>query len=265
MSPHSHRVKRALIYGDAHIPFASATALAVVRKLIGLVKPHILMNIGDLFDSWQISRFPKDPRRKETFQYEIFCGIEHLNDFAKAAPRAALYFLEGNHEERLRRTIWAMADQSRELAGLDVFEKYVNWQTILSEGGMNKRWNFIPYDDQPIEIIPQLLSKHGTKLASGMGASGRTAFKEWISYGMSGFSGHSHRLGDFFHRDRNGSHRWFETGCTCEVSGSVPGSGSDQDWHQGCAVLTYTDDWFNVELVYIQDGRALWRDKVIEV
>ena len=82
---------------------------------------------------------------------------------------------------------------------------------------------------------------------------------------MSGMSGHSDRLGDFFRRDRNGSQRWFETGCTCEVSGSVPGSGSDQDWHQGCAVLTYTDDWFNVELVYIQDGRALWRDKVIEV
>jgi hypothetical protein len=264
VSTHS-QVKHAVIYGDSHIPFESRPALAVVRRIIQLVKPDILVNIGDLFDAWQISRFPKDPRRKETFQYEIFLGIEHLNDFAKAAPKAALYFLLGNHEERLKRAIWAMADQSRELAGLDVFEKYVNWETILADGDMNKRWNVVSYDDQPIEIIPQLLTKHGTKLASGMGASGRTAFKEWISYGMSGMSGHSHRLGDFFHRDRNGSHRWFETGCTCEVSGKVPGSGSDQDWHQGCAVLTYTDNWFNVELVYIQDGRALWRDTVIEV
>ncbi len=258
-------LKRAVVYGDTHIPFESPSALAVVRKVITLAKPDVLINVGDLFDAWQISRFPKDPRRKESFQYDIFLGIEHLNDFAAAAPKAALYFLEGNHEERLRRTVWGMKDEARQLAGLDIFEKYVNWQTILREGELSERWTFVSYDDQPVEIIPQLLAKHGTKLASGMGASGRTAFKEWISYGMSGFSGHTHRLGDFFHRDRNGSHRWFETGCTCEVDGTVPGSGSDQDWQQGCAVLTYTDSWFNVELVYIQDGRALWRDEVIEV
>ena len=265
MSAHSHKVKRAVIYGDTHIPFESASTLAVVRKIIGLAKPSVLIHIGDLIDAWQISRWPKDPRRKDSFQADIHLGIEHLNDFAKAAPRAALYFFEGNHEERLRRAIWAMADQSRELAGLDVFEKYVNWPTILADGGMNKRWQFVACDNQPLEIFPQVLTKHGTKLTSGLGASGRTAFKEWISYGMSGMSGHTHRLGDFFHCDRNGSHRWFETGCTCGLSGKVSGSTSDRDWQQGCAVLTYTDDWFNVELVYIQDGRALWRDTVIEV
>ena len=137
MSTHSH-VKHAVIYGDCHIPFESKSAVAVVRKIITLVKPDILVNIGDLFDCWQISRFPKDPRRKETFQYEIFLGIEHLNDFAEAAPKAVLYVLEGNQEERLRRTIWAMADQRRELAGLDVLRKYVNWQTILAEGVRDK-------------------------------------------------------------------------------------------------------------------------------
>ncbi len=256
--------KHAVIYGDVHVPFQDPAALEIVKDIIVAVQPEVVVNIGDLFDCASISKFPKDPRRKDSLQDEIYLGAEHLREIRDLSLHADHYLFEGNHEERLRRTIWNMNDGARELAGLDVFDKYINWETILADANVDG-WNFIPYDEQPVQILPiKLLTKHGTKLASGMGASGRTAFKEWITYGMSGMSGHSHRLGDFFHRDRNGSHRWIETGCCCELSG-VPGGSPDHDWHQGCVVITYTDDWFNCELVYIQDGRAMWRDEVIEV
>jgi len=214
--------------------------------------------MGDLFDCNSISRFPKDPRWRECLQGDIDVGCQHLMEIDAMHPKSEKHILEGNHEERLTRTIWSMTDGAREIAGLDVFEKYVNWPVILGMAGV-QNWTWHSYYDQPVRnLLPKMLLKHGTKLGGGMGASGRSAFKEWQTYGMSGASGHSHRLGDYFHVDINGVQRWIETGCTCLLD---LGYGSDYDWHNGCVVTTYDEegDWFSHELVFIQDGQAYWR------
>ena len=253
--------KHAIIFGDIHCPYHDPAALQVLHEMIGLVQPDLLVCIGDTIDCPQLSRFDRDPRRREDLQEDIDTSVGVLNEILWVAPEHTVcYLLEGNHEERMRRAIWAMRDQARQLAQLRTFQQYITWPELLAEAGLHDRWQWIPYDQQPGQtILPNLLVKHGTKLANGMGASGRTAFKEWMTYGKGGLSGHTHRLGDFFHRDLTGTDRWVETGCLCLLDG-VPGATGDNDWHQGLVVTTIFDDWYSHELVYIEDGRASWRD-----
>jgi hypothetical protein len=53
-----------------------------------------------------------------------------------------------------------------------------------------------------------------------------------------------------------------ETGCTCTVD---PEYMVDPDWQQGCVLVTHTKDGerYHAEDIYIEAGRAMWRDKEI--
>lgn len=248
-------MERALLYGDTHIPFHDERALTLVEKLVRAVKPITLIHIGDLIDAWQISHFSKDPRRKDTLQENINDAAAHLSRMTSLAPRANRWYLEGNHEHRLTKAIWTMGEQQRALAGLDVFDRYVNWDTILEEAGA-KGWDFVPVRGQArAAILPKLIVKHGSLVRKWSGASARS---EWERYGRSGLSGHTHRLGVFYHRDYNGAHGWAETGCTCRLD---PEYVEDPDWQQGCIIVTYCSSRFSFEPVYFQDGVAVWRDR----
>ena len=75
-------------------------------------------------------------------------------------------------------------------------------------------------------------------------------------HGRGGLSGHVHRAGAFFHSDDNGARSWHELGCTCSLK---PEYMDHPDWQHACAVVSYTQEWYHVDLVYIQNGQAVWK------
>ena len=246
----------AVVYGDSHFPFQDDTALSVILSLIKDVNPDVVLHVGDLVDAWQISRFDKDPARRDTLQENIDAARIHLHQVAQVAPKAKRYLLEGNHEQRLTRAIWQMDGAQREFARLRVFQKAMTWPRLLELDSIG--FKFVPEREQSRTIIlPKLITKHGTVIRKWSGA---TARGEWEKYGRSGLSGHSHRLGWFTHRDHNGRANWAETGCCCLLD---PPYGVDLDWGQGAVVMTWTADrrLQNVEFCGIRDGRAIWRNR----
>ena len=213
----------------------------------------MLVHVGDLLDAYQLSAFDKDPTRKTTLQDDIDEAAALLKQWRALVPKAACYFLEGNHCDRLRRTIWRMNEGQRELANLRAFQSGLTWPNLLELG---KDWYFVPMQGQAkVQILPKLILKHGTIVRRW---SGQSAKAEWEKYGKSGLSGHTHRMGLFYTNDFNGSHVWAETGCTCKLD---PEYATDPNWQQGCIVVTYVGDRFAVEPVYIQNGHAVWRGK----
>lgn len=247
---------RAIVYGDTHYPFQDDRVLQVVKAVVKDLKPDIIVNVGDLVDCWQISRFEKDPTRKDSLQDNIDQAREHLHEMAQLAPKAQRVYLEGNHESRLRRLICGLEGADRELAKLRNFQKHLTWPALLDLDAVG--WRFIPERDQSkTAVLPKIITKHGTVVRKWSGA---TARGEWEKYGASGVSGHTHRLGHFFHRDHNGTARWIETGCTCLLD---PPYGTDYDWQQGFAVLSWNADrrLMHEDVVGIREGAALWRDK----
>ena len=253
------KFKHAVIVGDTHVPYQDHGALSVVERIIADVRPNIFVHIGDLIDAWQISRFDSDPHRRDTLQDNIDEAAGLLKKWQTLTPGAKRFYIEGNHEFRLTKAIQRMSDKARELAKLDVFQDNVNWLGILEKAGVSRhQWEFVPVRRQARRrIFPNLIIKHGSVVRKWSGA---TACGEWQKYGMCGVSGHTHRLGTFYHRDFNGSHAWAETGCTCDLD---PDYVEDPDWQHGCLVVTFTNDfkYFHFEPVYIQEGHAMWRDK----
>jgi hypothetical protein len=199
-------------------------------------------------------RYDKDPQNIHGLQDEIDLVRTHLHQVAQIAPQAQRYYLEGNHEDRLRRLIWNLPGTASELARLRSFQQAMTWPSLLELDGIG--WEFVPAGEQSRkQILPRLITKHGDTVRrwSGMSAKG-----EWERYGQSGISGHVHRLGRFYTSDRNGAHTWVEAGCLCDTD---PRYTRDPNWQNGLVVVEHSADRqrFEMHLVYCQDGRALWR------
>ena len=247
--------KTAVIYGDTHFPFQDDAALQVIQGIIKDAKPHLIVHLGDLVDCYQgLSKYSTDPTRLHSLQDEIDAARAHLHHISQLAPDAEKLLLGGNHEDRLRKTIWDLPGRYRALTQLRVFQHSMTWPVLLELESIG--WDWADYRAQPvIGKIPKLLLKHGDTVRKWAGATG---LAEWQKHAKSGVSGHTHRLGTFYHRDLNGSHVWHEVGCTCTLN---PEYVRQPDWTHGALVVTYSDDWFHVATVYIENGRAVWRQK----
>jgi predicted phosphodiesterase len=247
----------ALLWGDTHFPHQCDKALAVVAAIAKDIQPDVLCHMGDLIDSADLSeKFKKNPARKETLQDEIDMGRAHLARMRVLVPDAQFILLEGNHEERMTRVLWNMEGPARALSLLTDVQKALSWPSLLGLDFMDIQW--VPYGEQTKQrFLPKFLLKHGTIVRQ---KGGYTAHSELSKYGMSGASGHTHRLSDIMHRDHNGNHIWIETGCTCSLE---PEYTPDPDWQNGCVVLTLHRDTgaFQAEKIYIHKGNAIFRGK----
>lgn len=247
----------ALLWGDTHFPLQCDDTLKVVAAIAKDVQPDVLCHMGDLIDSTDLSeKFKKNPARKETLQDEINMGRAHLAHMRVLCPDAKFILLEGNHEERMTRVLWNMEGPARSLSLLTDVQKVLTWPYLL--GCEELGIEFVPYKQQSTRsFLPKFLLKHGTLVRS---KGGYTAHSELSKYGMSGASGHTHRLDSIMHRDHNGNHVWLETGCTCLLN---PDYTQDPDWQNGCVVLTVHRETgaFQAELVYIHKGNAVFRGK----
>lgn len=253
------KFKHALLYGDAHYPFQDPQAIAIAEALIREVRPDLLVDMGDLIDGYPISRYSKDPARKHDLQDEIDLGIAHLKRFADAGGKARRVLLDSNHFDRLSRVIAGMSNEAREIARLRVFQGAMTWPNLLELKGSG--WEWLPQNKQATtRLIPKMILKHGTIVRQG---SAMTARVEYGRYCRSGASGHTHRLGQFFHRDLDSPHVWLETGCLCDVEPDYLVDGY-ADWQQGVTVVAYTEDGdrFHVEQSVIHHGKAIYRSQL---
>lgn len=254
--PRKAKLITALLYGDTHVGYEDERAVRIVHAIGRDAQPTFLVHMGDLLDCYHISRYDKDPRRRDNLQTEIDAARVHLAQARRAMPNSRFIFLEGNHEDRLRRTLWNLEGPAAQLAKLTEFQNAMTWPALLGLDELHIE--FVPHAEQTRHsFLPKFLLKHGTVVR---GKSAYTAHGEWSKYGKSGASGHTHRLGMFCHRDHNGNQMWIETGCTCSLS---PEYCVDPDWQQGCVFLTFNAEngALAVEPVYIHDGSAIWRGK----
>lgn len=254
----------ALLYGDTHHGFQCEKTLSVVEAIAKAIQPDVLVDMGDGVDAGHLSdKFRQDPMRTSSLQDEINAKRKQLARYRKACPNARYYYREGNHEERLRRTMWNLEGPAKSLIQLDISQRNLTWPVLL--GLEDLHIEFTPYDEQTVagqEILPKFIVKHGTRISQ---QSGYTATAELRRYNRSGASGHVHRLGAIWRRDHAGQHVWVETGCCADLR-KTPGA-KDPDWQNGCVVLTFEKKTgaVQVEMVEIRDGHTLFRGREYRV
>lgn len=253
---------RAVVLGDRQVPFDDPAAFAVALGIIADVQPHILLDMGDATDCWQISDYDSDPMRQNSLQADIDASRERLQQMAVVAPNAKRVLLEGNHENRLRRTVWGMKGAEAQLAKLRVFQRTMTWPYLLGLDEIG--WEWVSDDKQSrTPVLPKLITIHGHQLTGSTTVEGANARKAIQKYGRSCVVGHHHRACVLARRDHNGQSFGIETGCLCLLDGQP--YGVDFNWQQAVTVIEWTADHkvMCVQQVMIRDGRALWRGREI--
>jgi predicted phosphodiesterase len=105
-----------IVEPDTHRPYHCTRYQSIVYQVMEWLKPKGYVNLGDFVDWWQLSTYDKDPRRVDFIEDDLALFSSHLDSVGRLLPvDGVLHILEGNHEDRLRRFIWANA---RALAGI---------------------------------------------------------------------------------------------------------------------------------------------------
>ena len=204
---------------DIHAPYYDEQALATALAFVRLYRPDIVFIMGDLVDFYQLSRFDREPRRALELQADLDSGRNVLRRIRSAAKAAKLYLIRGNHEYRLTRYLWSNA---KELAGL----RCLGLRDLLDLKALG-----VEYVDRGWMRFHEFLVKHGTLVRA---RSGYTATGELERAGISGVSGHTHRLAQVYRRTYAGMFTWIEAGCLCQLDPEYL-DGAVSDWHPGLA------------------------------
>lgn len=246
-------------YSDIHYPYQDDRALNILFQVLDDVKPQIVVDHGDTLDAEQLSRFPKDPTRRTSLRAEIEMAARHFATVTDLTPDAEHIWCEGNHEERLKRVIWSLAEnrQAGEILTLPQVQRVLEWPLLLGLEGLG--WDVIYYPGHRV-LFDKLIVCHGEKARAQSGASEKA---ELMHYSKSGLSGHTHRQGSFYKRSYDQTWGWWGLGCLCTIRDDYV---SFPNWMQGFAVVSWSPDRqnFAVEPVSIFDGVAYFRGRRYE-
>ncbi len=209
-----HSVKKAkegtriIVVNDTQRPFQDQPVLTAVEKFWDDFQPDYEVYNGDIADFYTISSFDKNPSRRFNFADECNETRGWLDDRATANPNAQRIFLEGNHEDRMRRWLWKHDPELNSLPGL----------TVESLLGLDE----IAAVHLPYRSVFDFLGfgiEHGWK-ASGGGTAYPVNVSRFMATktGSSGLCGHTHRLSTYSWTDTRGSHSYIENGCLCMMN-----------------------------------------------
>jgi predicted phosphodiesterase len=228
-----------VILSDLHVPYHNPELVGSAVRLVKKLKPHTVVLNGDINDFFQLSRFNTGLHRIDELQEEIDQANVIRGQVRKAVPNARIIETEGNHDNRIHSYVEKNARalvslRALEPASLFEYERHeIDWHPAA---GVLLRKNF--------------LVKHGTIVRGEVGA---TAKAELAHAGVSGVSGHTHRLGTY----RKVSYQklqWTEGGCLCRLDPDyivgVP------NWSNGITIAqlsTKTDSFLVEEVQAVND------------
>jgi hypothetical protein len=245
-------------FSDIHFPNQDQRAVDILYSIMSdLPRIDVVVDHGDTLDCSEISAYPKDPDRRVSLKEEIRQGAEHFATVAQLAPNARRIWLEGNHEDRLRRLIWSLSDkrQAGEIFSIDSVKEALQWKNLLGLESLG--FEVIPYPRHEL-LWNLLIVCHGE---AARNVSGQSEKQELSKYSKSGLSGHTHRIGGFTQRIYDSSLSWWGLGCLCSLH--TQSYINHPNWQQGFALVHWAQDrkTFSVERVRIHDGKAIFRGR----
>jgi len=234
--------KRVVLFSDIHIPYHSITALTAAIEFCKKEKPDALVLNGDALDFHGLSRFQKDPRKKN-FAFELDTWRQMFDVFAKEL-KCKIYYKIGNHEERYEHYLWMKAG---ELIGVDEFDlsnllqarakgiTVIGGKTIIQAGGLN--------------IL------HGHEFGQSVFSPVNIARGLYMKGKVSAIQGHNHQVSEHTEPDMNGRivTTWSQ-GCLCELH---PEYLPINKWAHGFAIVDLDKDEFQVR------NKRIWKGKIL--
>ena len=242
------KVKRIIVFSDAHFTETTTTAFKALLKMIKEFKPQVIVCNGDAFDGQVLSRFPSiNYDQKPTVLEELKACRYHLDEIEKVRPAGCrLIWTLGNHD--MRYEAW-LVNKVPEYSGVDGFSlkyHFPNWETC---------WSFW--------IGEETVVKHRFK-------GGRTAgYSNLVAAGNTNIiTGHTHVLCVSPISNYQGNFFGVQTGCLADPMSSTFEycEDSPKDWRSGFVMLSFDQGRMLMpEMVMVSDeqnGEYEFRGKI---
>jgi predicted phosphodiesterase len=175
--------KKVLILSDIHVPYHSIDAITAAIQYAKKSKPDALLLNGDTIDCHRLSRFIKDPK-KRNFKLELDT-FKALFDVFEKELKCKIYFKIGNHEERYEHFLY---EKAGELVGIEEFE----FENIIKA---RARGIEIIGDKRPMKLN-NLWGIHGHEYVGGISAPVNPARGLFLKAKVSTFQGHNHQTSE---------------------------------------------------------------------
>lgn len=230
---------------DVHVPYQNNEALTAALEYGYKNNVNAIFIGGDFLDCHKAaSKYQPDPRKRD-IKGEIEIGMQILEIIRNAFPNAFIFYLLGNHEERLQNYLMVKAP---ELFNLDMFHLR----------------DLMQFDR--LKIQSQTCSKqtikmgslnviHGHELGQSVMSPVNIARGLFLRTKTSTICGHHHQVSEHTETDLNGKLT------TCWSVGTLgelhPHYLPNNKWSHGFAHVQFDEDEFSVRNYRILGGRIL--------
>jgi len=85
--------------GDFHVPFHDTKAVDVAIKFAECLEPKVVV-LDELIDMYSVSKYSKDPQRKNELQRDLNTTKKLLGRIRNAVPKADLIMVRSNHAQQ---------------------------------------------------------------------------------------------------------------------------------------------------------------------
>lgn len=216
------------ILSDVHIPYHDEAALAAAVAYLRKRKPDVLLLNGDFADFYTISRYTKNPK-KRNFKREVKLLREGLAWLRSQFASSRIVYKLGNHDERWDHWLWNHAPEISDLP-------QVRLPSIL---GAKKYGIEFVGDGRPV-MAGKLAVFHGHELSGGPFVPAMPARSAFLRTTASVMVGHHHRTST--HTQPNWKHEeivCWSVGCLADLN---PEYSRVNSHNHGCAVIDVAAD-----------------------
>jgi len=241
---------------DFHAPFQDDRCGKIAVEVARDLQPsHVILN-GDLLDCTDLGKYLTTPEVQHRIQESLIIVAQFIGELREVCPDSKIIYLEGNHEDRLRKVIIENVAGAVGLKRVNDLEGYdaLSIPNLLCLNEIGVEW--IPYKEKGYWVTDNLKFYHGEEL----NVSKQTKDRDY-----SFIIGHGHRVEIFSKSNENKEgqteHYTAMFGCTCKLDGSVPSVKTFMDWQQSIGVVYYDEDISNPVPIYIHEGKALFNGK----
>lgn len=245
------KIQSICVINDVHIPNHNEAACQNVMDFIRDEQPDNVVINGDLMDCYWLSTFPKEPGVPD-FQAELDMTVEFLEELRAVAPNAKIDYLEGNHEERLKRRLKDM-QAFHSLRAINMPDLLFLDELGISYHKYKKPLNF---NGKTLSIV------HGHRVSKHSGYTAKAHLLD-DDY-MNVIIGHTHRMGMYYKTGHIGKRRALENGGLFDKA--KLDYVVNPNWQNGfCMVYLREDDpdFVQIQPIEMTDaGVFVWRGKI---
>lgn len=214
--------KKVGIFSDIHLPYHNIDSLTIAISYLKKEKVDALLLNGDTIDCYKLSRFSKDPSKRD-FKYELDT-LKAFMDVIKKELDCKVFFKIGNHEVRYERFLM---EKAHELKGIEEFE----FENIIKA----RASGIDIIESNRYMKLNSLNGIHGHEYFGGITPPVNIARGLYLKGKVSAFQGHNHSSSEHSERDMNGKiTTTFSIGCLCELA---PAYMPLNKWNHGCAMV----------------------------